>query len=96
MARDDRAELWLQPRHVRACPRPSRPLSGAGRSRGGTVSLGTIRKILSELVRDELAATATRIGGRHARELVVQYVVGAYMAVMTWWLAWRETAAPAN
>jgi len=55
--------------------------------RGGTVSLGEIRKILSELVRHELAATA----GKNAadsipRELVVQYVVGAFMAVMTWWL----------
>src|SRR5882672_9593507 len=55
--------------------------------RGGTVSLGEIRKILSELVRHELAATA----GKNAadsipRELAVQYVVGAFMAVMTWWL----------
>ena len=56
-------------------------------SRGGTVSLGTIRKILSDLVRNELATTADQnspdaIPG----ELVVQYVVGAYMAMMTWWL----------
>lgn len=55
--------------------------------RGGTVSLGEIRKILSELVRHELAATV----GKNSvdlmpRELVVQYVVGAFMAVMTWWL----------
>src|SRR6266478_4232318 len=39
--------------------------------RGGAVSLGRIRQILSDLVRDELA---------------VQYLVGAFMAVMTWWL----------
>jgi AcrR family transcriptional regulator len=55
--------------------------------RGGAVSLGQIRQILSDLVRNELAAT----DGRNAaddvpRELVVQYVVGAFMAVMTWWL----------
>jgi AcrR family transcriptional regulator len=54
--------------------------------RGGAVSLGQIRQILSDLVRNELAAT----DGRNAaddvpRELVVQYVVGAFMAVMTWW-----------
>ncbi len=56
-------------------------------SRGGTVSLGSIRKILSDLVRDELAATADRNSADAIpRELVVQYVVGAYMAVMTWWL----------
>jgi len=56
-------------------------------SRGGTLSLTTIRKILSDLVRDELAEG----GGKNSadalpRELVIQYVVGAYMAVMTWWL----------
>jgi AcrR family transcriptional regulator len=55
--------------------------------RGGAVSLGQIRQILSDLVRNELAAT----GGKNSadivlRELVVQYVVGAFMAVMTWWL----------
>jgi AcrR family transcriptional regulator len=55
--------------------------------RGGSVSLGQIRKILSDLVRNEFAAT---VGKESAdvipRELVVQYVVGAYMAVLTWWL----------
>jgi AcrR family transcriptional regulator len=55
--------------------------------RGGTVALASIRQILSDLVRDELAATA---GKKSAdvmpRELVVRYVVGAYMAVLTWWL----------
>lgn len=56
-------------------------------SRGGTVSLGSIRKILSDLVRDELAATVDKNSTEAVpRELVVQYVVGAYMAVMTWWL----------
>lgn len=55
--------------------------------RGGSVVLGTIRRILCDLVRDELAA----IAGRNSAdvipgEFVVQYVVGAYMAVLTWWL----------
>jgi len=55
--------------------------------RGGAVSLGTIRQILSDLVRDELAATAhKKPEDAIPRELVVQYVVGAYMAVLTWWL----------
>lgn len=55
--------------------------------RGGTVSLGSIRKLLSDLVRRELAATDDKPGADIApRELVVQYVVGAYMAVLTWWL----------
>jgi AcrR family transcriptional regulator len=55
--------------------------------RGGTVALGSIRQILSDLVRDELAATADKNSADVIpRELVVQYVVGAYMAVLTWWL----------
>lgn len=55
--------------------------------RGGAVALGTIRQILSGLVRNELAATADKNSADVIpRELVVQYVVGAYMAVLTWWL----------
>lgn len=54
---------------------------------GGTVSLGTIRQILSDLVRDELVATAGKKSANAIpRELAVQYVVGAFMAVLTWWL----------
>src|ERR1700716_4534487 len=55
--------------------------------RGGAVSLGQIRQILSDLVQNEFPAT---VGKNSAdivpREIVVQYVVGAYMAVLTWWL----------
>jgi AcrR family transcriptional regulator len=55
--------------------------------RGGAIALGTIRQILSDLVRNELAATASKKSADVIpRELVVQYVVGAFMAVMTWWL----------
>jgi hypothetical protein len=55
--------------------------------RGGTVALGSIRQILSDLVRDDLAATIDKDSADAVpRELVVQYVVGAYMAVLTWWL----------
>jgi len=55
--------------------------------RGGTVSLGTIREMLSGLVRDELAvAVDNNSPDGIPRDLVVHYVVGAYMAVLTWWL----------
>jgi AcrR family transcriptional regulator len=55
--------------------------------RGGSVSLGSIRQILSDLVRSELAATTGKKSADAVpREFVVQYVVGAYMAVLTWWL----------
>jgi AcrR family transcriptional regulator len=55
--------------------------------RGGTVSLGAIRKILSDLVREEIAAPPDKDSeDAIPRELVVQFVVGAYMAVMMSWL----------
>ncbi len=55
--------------------------------RGGAIALGTIRRILSDLIRNELAATADKKSADAIpRELVVQYVAGAFMAVMTWWL----------
>ena len=55
--------------------------------RGGAVALGTIRRILSDLIRNELPATADRRSADAIpREVVVQYVAGAFMAVMTWWL----------
>ncbi|ULJ73657.1 TetR/AcrR family transcriptional regulator [Rhizobium gallicum] len=56
-------------------------------SRGGTVALGTIRQILSDLVRNELAAKPDAPSPDPIpRDLVVHYVVGAFMAVLTWWL----------
>lgn len=56
-------------------------------SRGGTVALGTIRQILSNLVRDELSNNLDKNSpDAIPQELVVQYVVGAYMAMLTWWL----------
>ena len=56
-------------------------------NRGGAIALGTIRQILSDLVRDELCASAGKNpSGAIPRELVVHYVVGAFLAVMTWWL----------
>ncbi len=55
--------------------------------RGGAIALGTIRRILSDLIRNELAATADKKSADAIpREFVVQYVAGAFMAVMTWWL----------
>lgn len=63
--------------------------------RGGDISLGTIRKILSDLVRDELAkAGAKKSADIIPRELVVQYVVGAYMSVLIWWLDEGAKLAP--
>jgi hypothetical protein len=61
-----------------------RALSG---NRGGTWVLGIIRQILSELLCCELAATEHMDpGDSPSRELLVEYVIGAYMAVLVWWL----------
>lgn len=55
--------------------------------RGGAIALGAIRQILSDMVRNELAATIDRKSAEIIpRELTVQFIVGAFMAVMTWWL----------
>jgi len=63
------------------------PRLRCGSGRGGAVALGTIRQILSDLVRNELAATVDKKSADVLpREFAVQYVVGAFMAVMTWWL----------
>jgi AcrR family transcriptional regulator len=50
--------------------------------RAGVMALEEIRQIISEIVRAALppAKAATQ------REFVVRYVVGAYLAVLTWWL----------
>ena len=53
-------------------------------SRAGAMALGKIRQILCDVVRKELAASANPV--RDPREVEVQYVVGAYMSVLTWWL----------
>lgn len=63
--------------------------------RGRTVVLTKIRQMLCDLVRDELAVTVNNNSKeRIPNELVVQYVVGAYMAVMTWWLDSGATLPP--
>ncbi|MPZ12109.1 MAG: TetR family transcriptional regulator [Kiloniellaceae bacterium] len=54
--------------------------------RGGDLALASIRQILADLVRDEVATLDPDSRDAVPCELVVQYVVGAYMAVMTWWL----------
>jgi AcrR family transcriptional regulator len=54
---------------------------------GSAVALEAIRQILSDLVRDELAAVATNNSlDSVPSEVAVTYLVGAYMAVLTWWL----------
>ena len=54
---------------------------------GGAVALGSIRQMLGKLVRKELAEKGKAVySSNMPRELVVQYVVGAFLSVLTWWL----------
>ena len=62
--------------------------------RGGAVTLGTIRQILSDLMRNEIGETTGRDSAAVPREFVVQFVVGAYMTVLTWWLDGGANLAP--
>jgi AcrR family transcriptional regulator len=55
-------------------------------SRGGAIALTTIRQTLCEIVRGELAETRGKGSEGVSREFAVQYIVGAFMAVLTWWL----------
>jgi AcrR family transcriptional regulator len=63
------------------------------RNRGGSIALGRIREIICDLVREEIKASTE---GRPdiAPELAVQYLVGAYMAVLVWWLDGGAQLAP--
>jgi AcrR family transcriptional regulator len=63
-------------------------------SRGAAIARDAIRQLLCEQVRRELSAGNQ--AGRDAipREFAVQYVVGAFMAVMDWWLEAGAKTAP--
>ena len=60
-----------------------RALVGSG---DGGMALSTIRQTLCEFVRHELAKTGGKESKNVPTEFIVQYIVGAYMAILTWWL----------
>lgn len=55
-------------------------------SKGGAIALDTIRQTLCECVRGELIAIEGKNAAGVPRELIVRHLVGAYMAVLIWWL----------
>lgn len=55
-------------------------------SKGGAIALDTIRQTLCDFVRDKLTTTGGKDADSVPREFIVQHIVGAYMAVLTWWL----------
>jgi AcrR family transcriptional regulator len=55
--------------------------------RGGTAALVQIHKIIADLVRNELASIHTsELDTTVPDELIVQYLAGAFVSLMTWWL----------
>jgi AcrR family transcriptional regulator len=52
------------------------------RGQGGPIFLEMIRDVLCEIVRRELPASGEAL----QREVAVQFVVGGYITVITWWL----------
>ncbi len=54
-------------------------------SDGAAISLGSIRQIIADLVRAEIKASIAD-GNRAAHEMQVQFITGAFMSVLTWWL----------
>ncbi|RWC00246.1 MAG: TetR/AcrR family transcriptional regulator [Mesorhizobium sp.] len=55
-------------------------------SKGGAIALDTIRQTLCDFVRNELTMAGGKDPTGVPREFIVQHVVGAYMAVLSWWL----------
>ena len=53
------------------------------RGRAGPIILDRFRQFLCEIVRAELASAGDKAS---APEIAVQFVVGAYMSIVTWWL----------
>ena len=63
--------------------------------RGGSVALGFIRAILGNLIRADLAQLRFEATHRPAcRAASVQYLTGAFMSLMIWWLDSGATLAP--
>lgn len=54
------------------------------RGQGGPIFVEMIRDVLCEIVRKELPASSN--GEALTREVAVQFVVGGYITVVTWWL----------
>jgi AcrR family transcriptional regulator len=60
--------------------------------RGGSVAVGEIRQVLSELVHMDLPAPQNDDGV--PREVVVQFVVSAFLTLLSWWLERKPGLTP--
>jgi hypothetical protein len=64
------------------------------RTRGAAIGLGTIRKILCDLVDAELERIDAQSPTEIPRDLRVQFIVGGCMAMLTWWLDHGAVISP--
>lgn len=64
----------------------------AGKKSGGVV-LQRIRTMLTDLVREELPMVTTSVP-RGRREMLAEFVTGAFMAVLLWWLESAGSLSP--
>jgi len=59
--------------------------------------MDAMRALLAELVRNELKAYSLNEGASEVpRSAAVQFVVGALMSVLTWWLEEKSKLSPAE
>jgi AcrR family transcriptional regulator len=63
-------------------------------SRGHTVAIAEIRRVLLEMAKKELSGR--RDPGNVPEELMLQFVVGTFHTVLTWWLERKPKLAPAQ
>jgi len=56
------------------------------RGRAGPIIWDAFRLYVAELVRADLTARAKRSTKPHETELAVQFIVGAFMSILVWWM----------
>jgi hypothetical protein len=62
--------------------------------RGGVVADREIRQVLAQMVREELASFLGE--SAMSREFAVQFVVGAFMTALGWWLERKPKLTPSE
>lgn len=62
--------------------------------RGGLVAINEIRRVLSDMVKEELSGARDDRG--LARDLRIQFVVDTFLTVLTWWLERKPALPPAE
>jgi AcrR family transcriptional regulator len=60
--------------------------------RGGVIAIAEIRRILSEILKKELSDVEE--GEAVPKEVRIQFVVGAFLTTLTWWLEQRPRLTP--